>query len=65
MVPELSCSSECVIFLDQGSNPCLLHWQVDSLLLRHQESPVHFSLMPLVICQEALVCGQEVGDPSS
>ena len=26
----LSCSAACVIFLDQGSNPCPLHWQVDS-----------------------------------
>ena len=34
---ELSCSW---IFLDQGSNPCLLHWQVDSLPLSHQGSLV-------------------------
>ena len=27
------------IFLTQGLNPCLLHWQVDSLPLNHQESP--------------------------
>ena len=26
----LSCSTACGIFLDQGSNPCPLHWQVDS-----------------------------------
>ena len=26
------------IFLTQGSNLCLLHWQVDSLLLSHQGS---------------------------
>ena len=26
------------IFLTQGSNPCLLHWQVDSLPLSHQGS---------------------------
>ena len=26
----LSCSAACGIFLDQGSNPCLLHWQADS-----------------------------------
>ena len=30
------------IFLTQGSNPSLLHWQVDSLLLSHQGSPSHF-----------------------
>ena len=25
-----SCSAACGIFLDQGSNPCPLHWQADS-----------------------------------
>ena len=29
----LSCSVACGILQDQGSNPCLLHWQVDSLPL--------------------------------
>ena len=38
MVHRLSCSMACGIFLDQGSNPCLLPWQVDSLLLSHQGS---------------------------
>ena len=33
----------CVIFLDQGSNPCPLHWQVDSRPLDHRgSSPGHF-----------------------
>ena len=32
----LSCSEACGIFLDQGSNPCPLHWQADSYLLDHQ-----------------------------
>ena len=27
------------IFPTQGSNPCLLHWQVDSLPLSHEGSP--------------------------
>ena len=27
---KLSCSTACGIFLDQGSNPCPLHWQADS-----------------------------------
>ena len=35
----LSCSAVCGIFLDQGLNPSLLHWQVDSLPLSHQENP--------------------------
>ena len=36
----LSFSEACGIFPDQGSNPCLLHWQADSLPLRHQGSPL-------------------------
>ena len=34
----LSCSASCGIFQDQGSNPCLLHGQADSLPLSHQGS---------------------------
>ena len=30
VVHGLSCSTACGIFPDQGSNPCPLHWQVDS-----------------------------------
>ena len=33
-----SFSGACGIFLNQGWNPCLLRWQVDSLPLNHQES---------------------------
>ena len=33
------CSAARGIFPDQGSNPCLLHWQADSQPLRHQGSP--------------------------
>ena len=40
---ELSCFEICGIILDQGSNPYLLHWQVDSLPLNHQGSPqIHY-----------------------
>ena len=35
-----SCSAACGIFPDQGSNPCLLHWQADSQPLRHQGGPL-------------------------
>ena len=35
----LSCSTACGIFLDQGLNSCLLHWQSNSLTLSHQGSP--------------------------
>ena len=39
MAHGLSCPMAFGIFLDQGSNPCFLHWQVDSSLLSHQGSP--------------------------
>ena len=35
----LSCSDACGISADQGQDPCLLHWQTDSLPLSHQGSP--------------------------
>ena len=38
----LSGSGACGIFLDQGSNSCPLHWQVDSYPLNHQGSPIGF-----------------------
>ena len=44
----LSCSVACGIFPDQGSNPCSLHWQVDSQPLCHQGSPGAFSLILLI-----------------
>ena len=34
----LSCSTAGGVFLDQGWNPCLQHWQADSQPLDHQES---------------------------
>ena len=36
------------LFPTQGSNPDLLHWQVDCLPLSHQESPVIYSLKAMV-----------------
>ena len=41
MAHRLSCSEARGIFLDWGSNPCPLHWQVDSQPLDHQGSPGH------------------------
>ena len=38
VAPGLSCCAACGIVPDQGSNPCLLHLQVDSLPLSHQGS---------------------------
>ena len=36
VVHGLSCSVACGIFLEQGLNPCPLHWQADSHPLYHQ-----------------------------
>ena len=35
----LTCPAACGIFLDQGSNPCLLYCQADSQPLDHQGNP--------------------------
>ena len=42
-LPRLNCSSVCGIFQDQESNPRSLHWQADSYLLSHWESPAKTS----------------------
>ena len=47
----LSCSAACGIFPDQGSNPCLLHCQVDSLSLSHQGSPEKLNFEKVRIIQ--------------
>ena len=41
-VCRFSCSAAHGIFLDQGLNPGLLHWQVDSLPPSHQGQPLIF-----------------------
>ena len=41
---RLCCSAAWRIFLDQGLNLCLSHWQVDSLILSHQGSPIQYTL---------------------
>ena len=52
MIHRLSCTSACGIFPDQGLNPCLLHWQVDSLPLSHQGSPRNVKGSPWVSAQK-------------
>ena len=44
------------IFLTQGSNLCLLHWQADSLPLSHPESPLHWVkvLITLYNCRQCV-----------
>ena len=50
-VYRVSGSAAFGIFLKQGSNSCLLHWQVDSLPPSHQEAP--FLCSVLIFCFEA------------
>ena len=45
VVHGLSCPAAREIFLDQGLDTCLLHWQADSLPLRHQENPADVIFM--------------------
>jgi len=53
----LSCSRSRGIFPDQGSNPCPLHWQVDSVPLNHQGSPT------ISYFDDILLAGETVLDP--
>ena len=48
VVYRLSCSKTCGIFPDQGSNPCSLHWQVDSQPLDHRGS-TYMVVFPLSV----------------
>ena len=57
VVEGLSCITACEIFLDQGLNLCLLHWQVDSLPLSHQGSPII-----LIYCEQP-PSGKQLGVP--
>ena len=56
----LSCSAVCRIFLHQGLNWCVLHWQADSLPLSHQLlfscSAVSDSLQPHGLQHARLPC---------
>ena len=46
VVLRLRCPTTHGIFLDQGSNPCPLHWQADSQPLDQQGGPFPFSWCP-------------------
>ena len=48
-VPRLSCFVARGIIPDQESNLCLLHWQADSLSLRHQESPELLEIKRMIL----------------
>ena len=47
----LSCPAIGGLFMDQGSNPCLLHWQADSLLLS-QQGAASYKCLLIVIAKE-------------
>ena len=47
------------IFLTQGLNPCLLHWQTDSLPLHYLQSPVVIGIAWLRCCGQAQSRGVE------
>ena len=53
VVCRLSCSEACELFLDQGLNLCLWHWQADSLPLSDRGSPGYLSVLNIVVwtCQ--------------
>ena len=63
----------CGILLDQGSNQCLLHQQVNSLPLSHQGNPLFFALFlirffahsdfPFVLWKFRLLCSFSAGFP--
>ena len=55
-VHGLGCSAACRVFPDQGLNPCLLHWQADSLPLSHQGSPLPSLLKDILIKYRILFC---------
>ena len=52
---RLSCPTACGSFLDQGSNPHLLHWQMESLPLSHQGSPVFYSFKTIYILKIRII----------
>ena len=55
----LSCPAACRIFPDQGSHPCLLHWQLDPLPLSQQGSPLTAfdTAFPLVLLGTLCIWG--------
>ena len=52
------------IFLTQGSNPhllCLLHWQVNSLPLRHLASPLMYYMLSVNVVLSMRKCANRKG----
>ena len=55
MSRRLNCPTACRIFLDQGSNPCPLHWQADSSPLHHQGSSTCVFIIELYVYKQPIV----------
>ena len=50
VAPGPSCLGRGGILLDQGWNPCPLHWQADPQPVDHQGSPIsHFIVLVIVL----------------
>ena len=58
----LRISVACGIYPDEGSNLCLLHWQVDSLPLSHQGRPGFLFLDFHLSLEEALFQAPDGGE---
>ena len=54
MAHGISCPEACGIFLEQESNPCLLHCQVDSFPLGYQGGPCNMFFLFSVLSSIAL-----------
>ena len=55
-VYRICCSTVRGIFLDQGSNLCLLHWQPNSYPLDHQGSPPTILMFTLLRFKSSQLC---------
>ena len=65
MAHGLSCSAACGIFLDQGSNPCPLHWQADLTTVPPGKPPLSsfnivLEVLAMAIREEKEIKGIEV-----
>ena len=49
MAHGLRCSTARGIFLDQGLDPCLPHWQAEFFTTEHQGSPLLFLILIALI----------------
>ena len=61
---RLSCPAACAVFPEQESNPCLLHWQADSLPLSHQGSPLSLFLWVLWLPSQRSDVQLQLGESS-